>query len=106
MVFNFLYKFLSKPKPQKSITFTFTGTNSSDIQLDIQYKECNPEYIASLIYALNHGLFLGKIVQNLNDHSNVKNNNEILSKLDQLYVIEQQNDLLIKPLEAFEKNAK
>jgi hypothetical protein len=106
MVFNFLYKFLPKPKSNKSITFTFTGTNSNDIQLKIQYKECSPEYIASLIYALNHGLFLGKMVQNLSDTNHIKDNNEILNKLDQLYVIEQQNDLLVKPLEAFEKNAK
>lgn len=102
MVFKFLNKFF---RPQKSITFIFTG-NNKNINLNIQYKKCNSEYIASMIYALNNGLFLGKMVQNLTDNIDIKNNNEILLKLDQLYLLDQKNDLLVKPLEAFEKNAK
>lgn len=91
---------------KKYITFTFTDTKSNDIKLNISYKEYKPEYIASIIYALNHGLFLSKMVQNLIDNTDIKNNNEILAKLDHLYVIEQQEDILVKPLETFEKNAK
>lgn len=103
MLFDFLKKICNK---KKSITFTFTGKDTKDISLDIYYKQCNPEYIASIIYALNHGLFLGKIVQSLMDHKDTNYNNQILAKLDQLYVLEQQDDILVKPLETFEKNVK
>lgn len=103
MLFSFLKKFFYK---EKTIIFTFTSTDSKDISLNINHKQCNPEYIASIIYALNHGLFLSKIIQNLMDHTDTNYNNQILAKLDQLYVLEQQDDILVKPLETFEKNVK
>lgn len=103
MLFNFFSKLSHK---KKSITFKFISDNPNDIVLSIYQNGCSPEYIASMIYAINNGLFLGKMIQNLTENNNIKNADDILSKLDRLYVLEQQDDILVKPLETFEKNAK
>lgn len=101
MVSEFLKKFF-RPQ-QKCIIFTFTG-EKNNINIDIKYQQCSSDYIAAIIYTLNNGLFLGKMVQNLTDNIEIKNNNDILEKLDQLYILERQNDVMVKPLETFKKN--
>lgn len=109
MVFKFIQKIFSIYKPK--VSFNFFEDEKDIVKISIKYSHINnPEYIASIIYALNNGLFLDKIINILLDdlkkNKNQKLTNDILSKLDVLYVIDQQNDLIIKPLEAFDKNVK
>lgn len=111
MVFKFIQKIFSIFKYKPKVSFNFFEDEKDIVKMSIKYDYINsPEYIASIIYALNNGLFLDKIVNILLDdlkkNKNQKFTNDILSRLDALYVIDQQNDLIIKPLEAFDKNAK
>lgn len=111
MVFKLLQKILSIFQTKPKISFDFFEDKKDMVKISIKYDHINnPEYIASVIYALNNGLFLDKIVtillDNLKKEKNKDLTSNILSKLDTLYIIDQQNDLIIKPLEAFDKNVK
>lgn len=91
-----------------SILFKYDNTNNIILSLDYNSKN-KPEDIASIIYALTHGLFLDKIVNILLEdikHDRKQISYDILSQLDHLYIIDRQKDLIVKPLEAFEKNVK
>jgi len=90
----------------KKLTLNFISDPKDIVKISINYNSTNsPEFIASVIYALNNGLFLEKIVNALFNENKAETNN-ILLKLDALYVTDHQNDLIIKPLETFDKNVK
>lgn len=77
----------------------------------LDYKTMSsPENTASIIYALSVGLFLDKIIkillEDIKNNKNKKLAENILNKLDELYILDQQNDMMIKPLETFDKNVK
>lgn len=104
-----IYKYFSSLfKSKEKISFEFVSDTKDIVKVSINYSSINsPEYAASVIYALNNGLFLDKIVNILlNDLSNKTLASNILGKLDALYIVDQQDDLIIKPLEAFDKNVK
>lgn len=111
MLFKFFNRILSLFKSKHIVSLVFRYDNNHNVFLSMNYNN-KPKFedIASIIYALNNGLFLDKIVNILlADTKNNKKNvtaHQILSQLDSLYVIDRQHDLIVKPLEAFEKNVK
>lgn len=111
MLFKFFNRILSVFKSKYIVSLVFRYDINDNIFLSIDYNNrSKSQDIASIIYALSNGLFLDKIVNILlEDAKNNKKNiaaYQILSQLDSLYVIDRQHDLIVKPLEAFEKNVK
>lgn len=94
-----------------NISIKFSCDTKDLTKISLKYNNINnPEYIATIIYALNNGLFLDQIVNILVNNLKSKKDKDItykiLSKLDSLYITDQQNELIIKPLETFDKNVK
>lgn len=107
MVFKLFRHITNLFKSQPKVTFTFFSDPKDIVKIFINYHSLeSPEYIASLIYALNSGLFLDKIINAILENKNKDFSSDILSKLDMLYILDSQDNILIKPLQAFDKNVK
>ena len=107
MDFNFF-----KKKENNILNLTF-NINNNQINTSFVYSNKNLDdatKIAAIIYALNNGMLFDAILDSL---VNVGKNNQktefitlVLNQLNKYYSNDQKNEIIIKPLETFHKNAK
>ena len=114
MVFNIINKIKNLFYRSKTFNIIFSIENNN-IKTTINYNEkCfdDATKIASIIYALNNGALLNKIIDSLVSiglNTKLKDKEfiiQIINKLNYYYNIDTQDSIVVLPLETFHKNAK
>lgn len=114
MAFNIIKKIQNLLYRPKTFNIIFSIENNN-IKTTINYnKNCfdDATKIASIIYSLNNGELLNKIVDSLVSiglDTKLKDKQfiiQIINKLNYYYNINMQDSIVVLPLETFHKNAK
>ena len=105
------YFFPQKNNPDIRISFNIDDITNNNILVKVEYKNTSIDtckYIAKILFMLNKGFLMKHMIEAINRLP--INNHEfavqVLKEWDNLYLLENYNDPIISPSDAFSRHTK